>query len=79
MSPGDTSYDEPYFYVGPSPRPRFDVAPLAIGHWHSTDWFGAALTASEVVEKSAAPDQGAFVSDFVDAAVEALRGRDTQL
>jgi hypothetical protein len=72
MSPGDSSYDEPYFYVGPSPRPTFDVAELAAGHWHTTDWWGAVLTASEIVAQASRAEQGALVNRFIDSALEAL-------
>lgn len=75
MSPGDTSYDEPYFYVGPSPRPTFALAPLAIGRWHTTDWFGGVLTASDIVTKSSALEQVALVDQFVDGALAELRSR----
>ena len=76
MSPGDASYDEPYFYVGPYPRPTFDLAPLAIGHWHTSDWWGAALTASEIVATSSASEQVALVNQFVAGALSALSARD---
>ncbi|HEY2375627.1 MAG TPA: hypothetical protein VGH98_06590 [Gemmatimonadaceae bacterium] len=72
MSPGDTSYAEPYFYVGPSPRPTFAVAPLGIGHWHTADWFGAVLTASEIVAKASATEQVELVNRFADDSLAAL-------
>lgn len=72
QSPGDDSYDEPYWYVGPSPHPEArDLPPLqGGGHWHTTGWFGAALPASGYV---AAPDQRARVLTFIDSAVAACR------
>ena len=72
QSPGDESYDEPYWYVSPSPRPvARDLPALAGGgHWHASGWFGAALPASEFV---GAADQRAQVTAFVDSAVEACR------
>ena len=73
MSPGDTSYQEPYFYVGPSPRPAFDVAALVIGHWHTTEWWGAVLTGSDIVAKSTASEQLALVDQFVDGAFNGLQ------
>ena len=72
MSPGDASYGEPYFYIGPSPRPTFAVEPLEVGHWHTTDWWGGALTASDIVRSPKAADQLALVSRFIDGACAAL-------
>ena len=72
MSPGDTSYDEPYFYVGPYPRPTFDVAALAVGHWHITGWWGAVLTATEIAKRSTADEQLGLVSLFIDSALGKL-------
>lgn len=72
MSPGDASYGEPYFYVAPSPRPTRTLAPLEVGHWHTTDWWGGALTASDIVAAPKAADQLALVSRFIDGAFAAL-------
>lgn len=37
FSPGDAAIDEPYFYVGPWPRPRPRTWPtLTVGRWHPT-------------------------------------------
>ncbi len=51
MTPGDDYYDEPYFYVNPSPRPAGDEFPMLHGGgvWHQHDWFGAVLTGSALV------------------------------
>ena len=49
LSPGDSSYDQPYFYINPWPFPEtLDDAPAldGNGHWHSEGWFGAVLPAS---------------------------------
>lgn len=72
QSPGDDSYAEPYWYVGPYPYPPIDdLPPLAGGgHWHTKGWVGAALPASAFVE---APDQRAQVSKFIDSAVAGCR------
>ncbi|MBK8725960.1 MAG: hypothetical protein IPL96_07840 [Holophagaceae bacterium] len=49
LSPGDGSYDEPYFYVTPWPYPEGKTFPdLPLGHWHREGWTGAVLTASEL-------------------------------
>ena len=51
FSPGDGSYDQPYFYVTPWPYPDTeDLPPLAVGaHWHRTGWTGAVLTAERLI------------------------------
>jgi hypothetical protein len=72
MTPGDSSYDEPYLYVGPSPSPTFAVAELNVGHWHTTDWWGAVLTASEIVAQASSSEQAALVNRFVGGALQAL-------
>jgi hypothetical protein len=72
QSPGDDSYAEPYWYVGPYPYPSTaNFPPLAGGgHWHTSGWVGAALPASVYVD---AADQPAQLTAFVDSAVAACR------
>jgi hypothetical protein len=55
FSPGDGSYDQPYFYVTPWPYPKTDELPaLAAGaHWHTDGWTGAVLTAESVISVAA--------------------------
>jgi len=67
LSPGDTSYDEPYFYVTPSPPPS-ELPALPLGRWHDQGWLGAVLTGSET--------RGADVAEtFVTTAVAACEER----
>lgn len=51
LSPGDGSYDQPYFYVCPWPyADAGDLPPLAAGsHWHTSGWTGAVLTADRLI------------------------------
>ena len=72
QSPGDDSYAEPYWYVGPYPYPPTNNFPSleGTGRWHTTGWVGAALLASDY---AAARDQRAQVAAFVDSAVAACR------
>jgi hypothetical protein len=51
LSPGDGSYDQPYFYVTPWPYPDTkELPPLAAGaQWHTDGWTGAVLTAERVI------------------------------
>ena len=72
MSPGDASYPEPYFYVGPSPRPSRALPEIDVGHWHATDWFGAVLEGSAIAREDGAVQQVALVWRFIDGAWQAL-------
>ena len=51
MSPGDSSYAEPYFYV--NPWPTLDPKTLGPcpepGHWHTDGFVGAIATATEIL------------------------------
>jgi len=72
QSPGDDSYAEPYWYVGPYPYPAVTALPslAGSGHWHTQGWVGAVLSASDYVS---APDQRSQVTAFIDSAVGACR------
>lgn len=50
LSPGDTSYEEPYWYVSPYPYPAIENLPSldSNGFWHTQHWVGAVLTASRL-------------------------------
>ena len=66
LSPGDDSYGEPYFYVGPYPYPSVDsLGPLSVGRWHTEGWTGAVLLTSEL----GGADQQARVTAFWQQAV----------
>ena len=74
MSPGDDSYDEPYWYVSPWPvPPATDTLPrlAPTSSWHTKDWFGAVLLSSTLPEE--APAQRAALREFLDAALRASR------
>jgi hypothetical protein len=78
LSPGDGSYEEPYFYVTPWPVPANWNDPRLPGlpggaAWHRTGWLGAVLTATAIfAETAASPSKRAeAVSRFLDAAVGA--------
>ncbi len=73
LSPGDSSYDEPYWYVSPYPYPKPEnLPPLSgDGFWHTQGWIGAILTASQLPEASL--DQPQQVQAFLQSAWEASR------
>lgn len=72
MSPGDSSYDEPYWYVTPWPYPNTNnLTELAGGGtWHITGWVGAILTASQLSQDDKQQEQ---LRAFLDSAISASR------
>jgi hypothetical protein len=74
MSPGDDTYEEPYWYVSPWPYPRDPGLPEleSGGHWHTEGFLAAVLPAGRIVE--AGGEQEAVVQSFVDSAVKGAAG-----
>lgn len=75
MSPGDASYDEPYFYINPWPFPETRDSNPELeggGHWHTEGWFGAVLPASSISDVSA-DKQGRQVYAYIRSAFAADR------
>jgi len=74
FSPGDGSYDQPYFYVTPWPYPNTDdLPPLAGGaRWHTEGWTGAVLTGEQLISVPPA-EQQPTVRRALDRAVVACR------
>ena len=73
LEPGDTYYDEPYFYVNANPRPVAGTAAPALsggGSWHTHEWFGAVLPGSRIQSGSRGESQ---IADFLDSAIAACR------
>jgi len=71
LEPGDTYYDEPYFYVSMTPAPALTVLPDSLeghGTWHTKEWIGAVLSASRLT--SDANEQSDQVDRFVRSAIE---------
>lgn len=74
FSPGDGSYDQPYFYVTPWPYPPAEkLASLEAGaEWHTSGWTGAVLTAERLI--STAHDvQRRRVDEALHSAIVACR------
>jgi hypothetical protein len=71
LSPGDTSYHEPYWYVSPYPYPDTASLPALGGHgfWHTQHWVGAVLPASQLAESVSAEAQQQQVESFLQAAL----------
>ena len=77
LSPGDDSYAEPYFYVGPYPHPPVDrLKPISLGAWHTRGWVGAVLRGSDLLRFAGAEQQAKSVLEFaneaIDGSIEAL-------
>ncbi len=50
MSPGDETFNEPYFFVTPWPYPDEDeLKPIKRGQWYFENWAGAILKASDIL------------------------------
>ena len=71
LSPGDTYYAEPYYYVTPWPLPEnADLPPLPHrGVWRSGEFTGAILTATAILELSGGANRARAVLDFLQAAI----------
>ncbi|MBD2069055.1 hypothetical protein H6F93_16285 [Leptolyngbya sp. FACHB-671] len=72
LSPGDTSYPEPYWYVSPYPYPDTTNFPTLDGQafWHTQYWVGAVLKSSQLVA-NANPERQQQVATFLDSALKA--------
>ena len=65
LSPGDSSYEDAYWYVTPWPHPSAEgLPPLSIGAWHTEGWIGAVLPARLSDEEAA--------DSFIEDAYEVL-------
>lgn len=75
LSPGDGSYDQPYFYASPWPYPDASRLPRLHngGRWHTEGWTGAVLTGEALLHFDSAGEQSGCVERFAGEAVSALR------
>lgn len=73
LSPGDESYDEPYWYVTPWPCPEVSALPglEGGGRWHREGWTSAVLTASDLVSAGGSAAQAGRTAAFLDSAIRA--------
>jgi len=75
MSPGDASYDEPYFYVSPYPYPDATKLPAlpSLGHWHTQGFTAAVAPASRILTaREREAETEALLHAAIDGAVAAL-------
>jgi hypothetical protein len=75
LSPGDTNYNEPYWYVSPYPYPdKENLPPIdGDGFWHTQHWVGAVLPASRLLISSSEDLQRQQVESFLKSALQASR------
>jgi hypothetical protein len=69
LSPGDASYDQPYFYVNPWPHLDRATLPPAIGpgHWHTEGFVGSVATGTEILTlENVEPGTGVFLRASFD-------------
>lgn len=73
LSPGDTSYQEPYWYVSPYPYPNIANLPTLEGQafWHTQHWVGGVLRASQITENASAETWQQQVATFLHSALHA--------
>jgi len=71
MSPGDSGYEQPYFYVTPWPYPDLKLiqlpSPGPFGKWHTEGWVGSVLTADQIFSEQ---DQKTVVKTFIETAIK---------
>jgi hypothetical protein len=72
MSPGDGSYDQPYFYVNPWPHLDAGAVPGAVtpGHWHTEGFVGLIATGTEILSLE---DSRAATKTFLQMSFETGR------
>ncbi|MBD2073082.1 hypothetical protein H6F86_04100 [Phormidium sp. FACHB-592] len=73
LSPGDTSYPEPYWYVYPYPYPDTANLPILDGQafWHTQHWVGAVLQSSQLTENANAETRQQQIAAFLHSALNA--------
>ena len=74
LSPGDSSYDEPYFYITPWPYPdinRQSLPPLPVGSWYTDQWVGAILISTDIIKSTPDRDQLETCMSFLQSGINA--------
>ena len=73
MSPGDTSYPAPHYYVNVWPYPsdeQIGTRPLTFGTWHTKDWKGMVLTLDQIVQADSVEAQNSIVDTFLYESIQ---------
>ncbi len=79
LSPGDSTYNEPYYYVSPWPypesRPLNDDDLAGAGFWHTSGFTAAVLKASDyTLEEEMSSAVNAFLESAIRACEDILNG-----
>lgn len=69
-SPGDSGYDQPYFYITPFPVPE-SLPDLKVGHWRREGFTGAILTGTDITAFDGSEEQNRNVELFLRSTIEA--------
>lgn len=72
MSPGDSSYSRPYYYVNAWPSPDPDQIAnhaLKTGKWHTEGWVGMVLPLDQILQKETGRNQAILVQSFLSEAI----------
>lgn len=78
FSPGDSYYEEPYFYVSLHPRPEASLLSRLHppGHWHTQDFLAAVASASQIlVLTDRQAETEAFLFSVADEIVKVLSAK----
>lgn len=73
MSPGDSNYPVPYYYVNMWPYPtenQIKDKPLTFGKWHTEGWIGMILTIDEITDSSDSHAQNSMINTFLKQAIQ---------
>ena len=71
MSPGDTEFAQPYFYVNSWPHVDETILkPLPAGSWYTEDWVGGLITAEDIWPVQ---NQKDYLTDFYRESSKQLR------
>ncbi|MGI9543516.1 MAG: DUF5996 family protein [Cyclobacteriaceae bacterium] len=77
LSPGDSYYDLPYFYLNTWPYLTKEQIQnetwSSAGTWHTKDWIGAVLPADKIITWESGEQQYAKVKMFLNEGVEMLQ------
>ncbi len=76
LSPGDSSYNEPYWYISPWPYPQESNLPkLSIGHWHTEGFTASVLSSPEALRANdVVAEQEERLGNFLELAISFCKG-----
>ena len=80
MSPGDSSYGQPYFYISPWPAPESSQLPAldAGAHWHTEGFTGAIVVGEDLARQASSEGQGSWLESLAVSVIADLRSLATR-